>query len=246
MARAFTAPQKALLRSPDLAVNVLATFYLDEGTYRFCDELTGFDLSDGTNTYIGANAFAEPPEVRMTSDLQAEQVTLILDGNRMTQAGVADPARVLADIMGYLYQQRRVDYAFGFRYSNSPTINMVVPAYAGKINSVRLVDRSIGFPDDNDLRVVASLEIVLDSLAARYGRATMRLRAHNDQLEIDATDMFYSHTVDVVMNERSIYWGKKSPFGGGVVRSSPGSSGVSGGGGAIRSGLGGGRGMKAF
>jgi hypothetical protein len=212
MARGFDTTEKALLRSPDLAVNLLATFHLDEGVFRFCDELTGFDLSDGTNTYIGANAFAEAIEIRMTSDMQAESVTIVLDGNRMTQAGVADPARVLSDILGYLYQQRRVDFAFGFRYSYSSSINMVVPAYAGKINSARLIDESVDYSDSSDFRTSSKLEIVLDSLAARYNRSTNRLRAHNDQQEIDPTDMFYSFTVDVAMNERSIYWGKAAPF----------------------------------
>lgn len=218
MARGFTAPEQALLKSPDLAVNLLATFYLDEGTYRFCDELTGFDLDDGAGTvWIGANTFADAVEIRMTSDMAAEQVTLLLDGNRLTQAGVADPARVLSDILGYMYQQRRVDFAFGFRYNYSSYLNMIVPAYAGKINSTRLVDKSIDFPDNEDFRVVSNLEIVLDSLAARYGRATLRLRAHNDQLELDPTDNFYSFTVDVAMNERSLYWGKNSPFGNGFL-----------------------------
>lgn len=217
MARGFTTVEKALLKSPDLAVNLLATFYLDEGTYRFCDEITGFDLFDGVNTYIGANTFADAVEIRMTSDMQAEQVTLLLDGNRLTQAGVADPARVLSDILGYLYQQRRVDFAFGFRYNYSTMVTMVVPVYAGKINSARLIDKSIDYPDNDDFRTTSQLEIVLDALAARYGRATMRLRAHNDQKELDSTDQFYSHTVDVAMNERTLYWGKNSPFGSGTT-----------------------------
>src|SRR5882724_8805404 len=216
MARLFTLPEQLLLRSPDLQVNVLATFYLDAGTYRFCDEQAGFDLTDGTNTYLGANALMETVEIRNTTALQAEQVTLLLDGSRMQQAGVADPARVLSDILGYIYQQRRIDWAFAFRYSYSNQINMIIPAYAGKINSARLIDRQIAFPEGDGPRTSSSLEIVLDSLAARYNRASNRLRAHNDQLELDPTDNFYSHTVDVVQNERTLYWGKGAPFAGGV------------------------------
>jgi hypothetical protein len=195
-------------------VNVLATFFLDEGTYRFCDEQSGFDLFDGTNTWLGANAFAEAAEIRCTTEMSAEQVTLLLDGNRMTQAGIDDPARVLSDILGYMYQQRRVDYAFSFRYSYSSQINMIIPAYAGKINYARLLDKELAYPTSGSDTTVSYLEIVLDSLAMRYGRATFRLRAHNDQLELDPSDNFYSHTIDVVMNERSLYWGKKAPFSG--------------------------------
>jgi hypothetical protein len=223
MARAFTTPQLELLRSPDLQVNVLATFFLDEGTYRFCDEQSGFDLFDGVNTWLGANAFAEAAEIRSTTEMAAEQVTLLLDGNRMTQAGIADPARVLSDILGYMYQQRRVDYAFSFRYSYSSQINMIIPAYAGKINYARLLDKELAYPVEGAETTVSYLEIVLDSLAMRYGRASFRLRAHNDQLELDPTDQFYSHTLDVAMRERTLYWGKKAPFGSGSGGSAPGS-----------------------
>lgn len=212
MARALTAPQKALLRSPDLQMNVLATFYLDEGTYRFCDEVSGYDLTDGVNTWIGANALSEATEVRSSQDLQAESVTLVLDGNRMEQYGIADPAAVLADIMGYLYQQRRVDYAFGFRYNYSQELNLIIPVYAGKINSVRLIDKETEY-DVGGSRVSTQLEITLDALALRYRRASNRTRSHEDQLEIDPTDQFYSFTVNIAVNEKSIFWGKDAPFG---------------------------------
>lgn len=214
MARAFTAPELALLKSPDLKVNVLATFYLDEGTYRFCDENSGFDLSDGVNVYTGANALMGAVDIHSGTGLAAEPVTIILDGNRMAQAGVADPAKVLHDILGYLYQQRRVDWAFGFRYSNSQTITMTMPAFAGKINSARLIDKEIAFPDDDGPRTTTTLEIVLDSLAARYNRATNRLRSQNDQQEIDPTDQFFSFTVDVALTEQTVLWGRGSPMSG--------------------------------
>lgn len=215
MARSFTAPQKALLRSADLAVNVLVTFYLDEGTYRFCDENASYDLTDGVNTYIGANAFMGEIEIRGSQPLAAEQVRFIVDGNRMAQAGVSDPAAVLAEILEYLHQQRRVDFAFGFRYSYNQTINLVIPAYAGKINSIQLIDGSMDIESGEGTRVVSRLEIVLDSLAVRYRRASHRTRSHNDQLEVDATDQFYSFTQDVALNERTVYWGKAAPVGAG-------------------------------
>lgn len=213
MARALNNTQRNLLRSADMQMNVLITFYLDEGTYRFCDEASGFDLTDGVNTWIGANALAEASEVRCSQDLQAEQVTLTLDGNRMAQAGVDDPARVLRDILAYLYQQRRVDYHLGFRYSYSKDLNLIIPIYAGKINSARLVDKEIGGFEDGGSRLVSSLEITLDSLANRYRRAANRTRSHEDQKSIDPTDMFYSYTVNIAVNEKSIFWGKEAPYG---------------------------------
>lgn len=213
MARALTTPQKELLRSPDLQMNALVTFFLDEGTYRFCDEQTGFDLNDGTNTWIGANALGEATEIRSSGDLQAESVTLTIDGNRMAQYGVDDPARVLRDILGYIYSQRRVDYALGFRYSYSQELNLIVPCYAGKINAARLIDKEIEGPWEGS-RTNSILEIELDSLAGRYGRATYRTRSHEDQLEIDPTDQFYSFTVNIAVNEKSVFWGRDAPYSG--------------------------------
>lgn len=228
MARAFTPEQLALLKSPNLKVNVLATFFLDEGTYRFCDENSGFDLKFGADTYIGANALFVATEVRSGSGLAAEPVTISIDGNRMAQVGIQDPAAALRDILGYLYQQRRVNWDFAFRYANEKDINLIVSAFAGKINSARLIDREVDV-FDNSPRTTTILEIVLDSLAARYGRATYRLRSHNDQLEIDPTDQFYSFTVDVALTERNVLWGRGAPMngstspniGGGMVGAGP-------------------------
>lgn len=214
MSRALTVHQRALLRSPDLHINALATFYLDEGTYRFCDDVTGFDLYYAPKawTFIGANAFSEAAEIRSGRELSAEPVTLKIDGNRMAQAGVDDPARVLRDIMGYLHRQRRVDYALGFRYAYEKDINLIIPCYAGKINNIRLVDGGIPFGEEAP-RAHGVLEITLDSLAMRYNRASHRIRSHSDQQELDPTDQFYSHTTDILVNEASLYWGRKAPNG---------------------------------
>lgn len=209
MARALTTPQRELLRSPDLKAWALVTFYLDEGTYRFCDD--DEPVSDGTNNYIGANALGVLPEVRSGSDLAAEPITLICDGNRMAQYGISDPARVLRDMAAYLYQQRRVDLALGLGYSYSKDVNLVIPLHAGKINTYRLVDAETRVDDRNPIE--ARLEIVVDALAARYQRATHRTRSDADQKEIVPTDRFYEFTADATQNERTLYWGKKTPGG---------------------------------
>lgn len=207
--RALTTEQKNLLRSDSLAANLLATFYLDEGTYYFCDDVR--DLWDGTHTYIGANAITESVEIRSGTDLSAESVTLTCDGNRMTQFGIEDPARVLRDILGYLHQQRRVDCAIGFRYDYSPDVNLVIPVGALKINNCRLVDAEV--PVQGNDAITAQLLITLDALSARYSRATNRTRSHADQLEIDATDMFFSYLAAATETESTIYWGKNAPYG---------------------------------
>lgn len=209
--RAFTPEQKALLRSDAIQANLLATFYLDEGTYYFCDDV--FDLNDGTNTYIGANALADGVDVQSGTGLSAESVTLRCDGQRMEQAGIADPARVLRDMLQYLHQQRRVDLKLGLRYVTDRNVNIVLPTYAGKINNCRLVDPAVD--EDASDAVPGYLDIELDALAARYSRATFRTRSHEDQLEIDSTDMFFSFVQNAANAESTMYWGKDSPYGNG-------------------------------
>lgn len=226
MARALTTDQKNLLRSPDLACNALATFYLDEGTYRFCDH--PLDLTDSTNTFIGASALSESVDIKSGSDLAAQEVTMIIDGNRMTQYGIEDPAGVLRDMMEYLYQQRRVDIALGFRYTYSMEINLVIPIYAGKINSYRLIDQRMPGIDSDQAVIESRLEIVLDALAMRYSRATLRTRSHQDQLELDPTDNFFSFTVDATLNESALYWGKERPRGVAAPYSGGGPGGIGG------------------
>lgn len=210
MARAFTQEQRDLLRAPAVKVRLFVTFYLDSGVYRFCDDV--LDMTDGTNTFLGASAFTEAVEVRSGRDFAAEPITLICDGNRMAQYGIQDPARVLRDILGYLYQQRRVDFAYAISYPDQQNANLVVPIAAMKINYARLIDDNISLESTEG--AIAKLEIVMDSLAARYSRATYRTRSQEDQHEIDPTDNFYSFASDVANAEKSIYWGRKAPYGG--------------------------------
>lgn len=226
MARALTTDQRNLLRSPDLACNALATFFLDEGTYRFCDH--PLDLTDSTNVFIGASALSDSVDIKSGSDLAAQEVTLLIDGNRMTQYGIEDPASVLRDILTYLHQQRRVDIALGFRYSYSMEINLVIPVYAGKINSCRLIDQRMPGFDQSQAVVESRLEITLDALAMRYSRATLRTRSHQDQLEIDPTDNFFSFTLDATLNEAALYWGKERPRGVASPYSGGGAGGIGG------------------
>jgi hypothetical protein len=213
MARALTTAQRALLRASAIKVNLIATLYLDAGTYRFCDDID--DLSDGTNTWIGANALTDSVDIRSGTDLSAEGATLICDGQRMAQFGIADPARVLKDMLGYLNHQRRVDLAFAIRYPTDRNIGLTIPVAAMKINNCRLIDPASEVTSEN--AVYGRLEINLDSLAARYQRATFRVRSNTDQLEIDPTDKFFSFTENAVQAERTIYWGKNAPYGSAAV-----------------------------
>lgn len=211
MARAFTSDQLALLQSPSLAINTLATFYLDSGTYRFTDH--GTDLTDLTNTWLAAQALTDSVEMRSPAPLTSEQVTLTIDGNRMSEYGVEDPASILRQMLDELYVQRRVDFALGLRYVQSPNVDMVLPTMAMKINYARLIDDTIQFGSDNSAQeVTAKLEIVLDTLTARYSDSTQRTRSNEDQLEIDATDKFFSYASEISPLNQTIYWGKDSPL----------------------------------
>lgn len=210
--RAFTDDIRDLLRSPAIKMRLLMTFYLDEGTYRFCDDV--FDISDGVNVWIGAGALGASVDIKSGRDLSAEPITVVLDGNHMTQAGIDDPAKVLRQMMDYLLTQRRVDIAWGFAYPDSQAIQLIIPVAAMKINYPRLLDEKLSWTDPAQ-QPSAKLEIVLDSLAMRYTRATFRTRSDPDQREIDPTDAFYSFTADAINTERSLYWGKRAPTGTG-------------------------------
>lgn len=208
--RFLTTDQKALIRAPNIKGNVLATFWFDEGPFRCCDDI--MDLTDGTDVWIGANALVSATSIRAGSPLSAEPVTLTVDGSRLYEAGVEDPAYILRAIFTTNFHQRRVDLAFAFSYIESPLVQLVIPAYAGKINYARLVDDSmeLGGSDPGN----AKLEIVLDALAARYRRRAYRTRSHDDQLQLTGgADMFYSFVAGAIGTEQTLYWGKAQPSG---------------------------------
>lgn len=210
MARTFTTEQQALLRSSHIQARLLTTWYMDDGEYRFCDDV--YDLTYNGYTWIGANAIAECTDIKANSQgFAAESVTISIDGTRLYEAGVSDPAEFFQLIFGLALTNRRVDIELGLMGSDDVNPTLVIPLYAGKINYPRLVDpqMALGGTDSPHPR----LEIVLDSLAARYQWVTGRTRSHEDQLEIDPTDQFYSFVFDNLRAEQTIYWGKKAPEG---------------------------------
>lgn len=205
MARTLTSPEKALLRLAGFKVRFLVTFHLDSGTYRFCDDIE--DVSDGSNTYIGAAALANVSDIKGSQGLAAEGVTLVVDGARVSQSGFTDPAQLFRDILGYKLHQRRVDISLGFSELDSATLTLVIPVYAGKINNAKITDPKLSFDGNAPTESIGNMEIALDSLAHRYGRVTGRTRSHNDQLEIDSSDMFFSFVQDMAQS-KDLYWGK--------------------------------------
>jgi hypothetical protein len=218
MARVLTAPQRALLRAPEVQMRMLFTLYLDSGTYRYCDDV--MDVVDsvsagGPYTYLGASALAEVSEITSGSNLAAEPITLTIDGNRLPTGGGTDPASVLRNIQAQIYPQRRTQLSIGLSYPGQ-SILLVIPAHAGRINHTRLIEPGHDLGAEARTQQ-AKLEIVIDSLALRYGRKTNRTRSHNDQLELDPTDDFYKFTMDAIMNERTLFWGKKDPNTGGTI-----------------------------
>lgn len=232
MALNLTSDQRTLLRSGNIKVRLLTTWYMDGGTYRFCEDVD--DITIGADTWIGAAAVASASEFKgSATGMAAEPVKLIIDGTRMLQMGFTDPAAFFRTILSEPLSNRLVDLELAVGYADSDAYILVVPLHAGKINSARLVDPST--PLDAEEPAQPNLEVVLDSLAMRYAWVTNRVRSHQDQLEIDPTDNFFSHTHNNVRNEQLLYWGKKRPVGAG-----------SGGGGYGGGGLGGGGGYTDF
>ncbi len=210
MARDLSSDQRTLIRSHRIRERILITFYMDEGTYRFCDDAE--DMSDGTYTYIGASALAKATDIRSGSGFSAEGMTLTVDGTRLSQSGFTDPASFFRTILTYNLANRRVDFSLGLSYPDQQLIQLVLPIYAGKINYLRLVDQKIGFkPSASQDPLISNLEIYIDSLSMRYQWATGRVRTHQDQLLTDPTDMFFSFVQNNLKNEQTLYWGKDNP-----------------------------------
>jgi hypothetical protein len=227
MARDFTAPQRALLRSADIKVRLLSTWWLDDATYRFCDDVE--DLTDGTYTWIGASALFSATDIRSGANMAAEPVTLTVDGTRLHQSGFTDPAGLFREVVGYLKPNRRVDLAVGAMYPDQQQVQLVLENYAGKINNAKIVDPKVELNDltsSSAQRPMPTLTVTLDSLALRYQWSTGRTRSHNDQLEIDPADMFYSFVSDSIRNEGILYWGKKAPVESRVTKYLPGPFGI--------------------
>jgi hypothetical protein len=216
VARAFTNDQLDLI-SGSMKVRVLAEFILDTGTYSFCDDM--WDLSDGINTYIGANALFANVDIKSADGLSAESVTLTIDGNRIGQSGFTDPAELFRGILGLNYQGRRVNLYLGFMPVESQDITLTVAMYSGLINSIKVMDPAFnmieGSATGDVTKSVAApqgvMTIALDSLAIRYNRSTYRTRSHADQQNISRYDMFFSFVDAVVANEFVLYWGAKAP-----------------------------------
>lgn len=212
MARTFTTEQRALLRAPELKVRLLTTWWMDAGEYRFCDDVQ--DIMWDGETYIGANALAAATDVKSASNgWAAESVTVTIDGTRLSQAGMSDPAAFFQTILALPLANRRVDISVGLMTPADENPVMVIPIYAGKINNPKLIDPAKTFGAADGSTTQTKLEITLDSLAARYQWITGRTRSHEDQLEIDPTDMFFSFVQDNVRSESTLYWGKKAPEG---------------------------------
>lgn len=210
MARNLTSDQRDLLRAPELAARILTTWWMDDGVHRFCDDV--YDLTYSGDTWIGANAIASATEIRSsTSGFAAESVTLTIDGTRLSQAGLDDPAAFFQSILELPLTNRRVDIELGLMPVDQVNPTLVLPLYAGKINYPRLVDGSRDMMSGEP--VGTKLEMVLDSLAARYQWVVGRTRSHADQQEIDPTDLFFQFVGDNIRAEQTLYWGKKGPEG---------------------------------
>lgn len=209
MPRSFTSPQLAILESAGLRGRLLTTWFLDEGTYRFCDDVE--DVTDGTNTWIGASALAVCADINSAQAYASESVQLTLDGTRMLESGFTDPAGLFRDILTYKLHQRRVNFAFGLSYVDVKEVSLIVPVYAGKINYARVEYPKVNFTQtDLPKPMPGNLIINMDSLAARYSRISGRTRSHQDQINIDPTDNYYQYAVQSAVDTQ-LYWGSKPP-----------------------------------
>lgn len=213
MPRILDDTQRALLRADNVAARALVTFHMDDGDHRYCDDINDVQDPDG-NIYVGASALASASDIKSGTGFSAEQVTLTIDGTRLHAAGFTDPAALFRMILELPLHNRRVDIAYGLSYIDSQQIQLVLPAYAGKINFVKVVAPQVGFeslPESQEQLPQQNLQITLDSLAIRYTWITGRTRSNADQQEIFPGDTFFQYVGDAVLNESTLYWGKKNP-----------------------------------
>lgn len=209
MALDLTPGQRALMNSDNIKARVLTTWYMDHGTYRYCDDHS--DITLGANTWIGASALAACSEIKSGQNMSAEPVTITIDGTRMYQAGFGDPAAFFRLILELPLPNRRVKVELALGYADQEGWVFALPMFSGKINNVKLEDPQAK-PEETAPQQ-SKLIITLDALSIRYGWATYRVRTHQDQLDIDPTDMFFSFVHENQRNESTLYWGKKAPTG---------------------------------
>lgn len=214
MARPLTSDQRTLLRSDSVKARLLATFRMDDADYLYCDDVDDITDTASGRTWIGASALAECSDIKSGSNFSAEQVTITVDGARIHASGFTDPGVLFRSILELPLHNRRVDLEYGIGYEDETELGLIIPAYAGKINHVRVVASQAPFdslPEGVDQAPQQKLEIVLDSIAIRYSWITGRTRSNADQQEIYPGDTFFRFVGDAVLNETKLYWGKKNP-----------------------------------
>lgn len=197
-------------------MRLLATFFLDSGTFRFCDDVV--TMSDGTNNYIGASALAGATDIKSSAPYAAESVTITVDGTRISQT-VSDPAALFQTILQDLLSNRRVDLAWGLSWPDAVNFSIVIPLFAGKINNAKVTDSAVQLTDvfsggqGSPKASNSQLIITLDSLAMRYQYGTNRVRSHQDQQELHTGDNFFKFVGNTIANSHNLYWGRAAPNG---------------------------------
>ena len=199
MSRNFTQQQIDLLKG-NVDVRTLVTFFFDSGTLYFAEDIK--DVIWNGNSYVGAYGVADVEALDSGKDMVSEGIKIIVDGSRMTKAGIEDPGAIFSSVLDEPYMHRRVVIDFAFLPTNSNLVSFVVQAYVG-----RIVDMRVERPFSGDANLVISLE----SVESRYADILNRVRSDEDQQAIFPGDKFFSFTTEVLLNEGKLFWGKKGP-----------------------------------
>lgn len=194
---------------------MLMTFFMDDDTYYYCDDVQ--DVTDGVTTWLAASALADCSDIKSGSGLSSEPLTITIDGTRVFQAsaGFIDPNELFRNILTLKLHNRRfqLDYGISALENDSGEVTLVLPGYSGLINNAKITMPSMDFGElvETDQRPEPVLEITIDSITARYSWLTGRTRSDADQQEISTGDTFFKFVNATVQNERKLYWGKKQP-----------------------------------
>ena len=173
MPRSYNTAVQTALDAGRVVDRTLVTMHLGSGTYGFWSGMGPFSYN--SINFVGAGSLIEIEGVQQTSDLSAVAVV-----GRLTAIENTDltPDK-LATIEAETYHQRPCSISTAYFNADTYALLNVEVEYDG------IIDRIV-HTETIDGRAV--LEVYLESNFRDHQRTGYRMRSHNDQVRIDATD----------------------------------------------------------
>lgn len=214
MALGFDSATQAALNGGAVSFRYLASFALDDETYRFGNHTPGEWLTFNGQNWYGLGGLAKISDLSTAQGTAADEATIRLDGTLLSEVpeGYEDASSWLRDILqtDMINRQCRIIELIEDIDTGAPLIG--IQRFSGPI------DRT---PVDYTR---PELTIRIRSNRQQLGWANGRTRSDADQRRISATDGSLRHIADVVARGGKLPWGF-IPSGGGVVTGGGGAGG---------------------